>query len=105
MGIAHGIPFLCSISRPHRRGIQRRLLQVNVELTPEGLANRFKVLTALFSYLDLIRKEGVPGFLYPEQKALSDLGWRYQDKQEPSSLVPAVASSLQEYPPELALRY
>lgn len=80
------------------------LSQVGVELTPEGLSNRFKVVTAIFSYLDLMRKEGLPRYLYPEQRALADLGWRFQDKAEPSSLVPHVASSLQEYPPELVLR-
>lgn len=78
--------------------------QVDIELTPEGLANRFDVVAALFSYLNLVREQGVPAFLYPEQRALSDLGWRFQDKQAPSSLVPILASSLQEYEPERVLR-
>lgn len=75
-----------------------------MQLTPEGLANRFKVITALFSYIDLIRKRGVPRFLPSELAALSDLGWRFQDKKEPGSLVPALAASMQEYDPEFVLR-
>ncbi len=53
-------------------------------MTPEGLANRFKVLTALFSYLELIRKEGIPSYLPDELRALSDLGWRFQVRFDPS---------------------
>ena len=78
--------------------------QIEVELTPEGLRNRFKVLTALFSYLDLIRKQGVPAYLAPELQALSDLGWRFQDKREPGSLVSTLVATMQDYSPEMALR-
>ncbi|CAM9553710.1 unnamed protein product [Scytosiphon promiscuus] len=77
--------------------------QVEVDLTPEGLTNRFKVLSALFSYLDLIRKKGVPSYLASELRDLADIGWRFQDKREPGSLVPALASNLQEYAPELVI--
>lgn len=52
--------------------------QVEIDVTPEGLANRFKVLTALFSYIELIRKKGIPDYLPAELSALSDLGWRFQ---------------------------
>ena len=75
-----------------------------MELTPEGLRNRFKVLTALFSYLDIIRKQGVPTHLALELQSLSDLGWRFQDKREPGSLVSTVVATMQDYSPELALR-
>lgn len=54
------------------------LCQVEIDVTPEGLANRFKVLTALFSYLELIRKKGIPSYLPAELSDLSDLGWRFQ---------------------------
>ncbi|CAN0269727.1 unnamed protein product [Ectocarpus sp. 12 AP-2014] len=54
------------------------IYEIEVDLTPEGLSNRFKVLTALFSYVDLIRKKGVPSYLASELKDLSDLGWRFQ---------------------------
>lgn len=47
-------------------------------MTPEGLQKRFKILTALFSYLELMRKEGVPQFLAPELRRMSDLSWRFQ---------------------------
>ena len=78
--------------------------QIEVELTPEGLRNRFKVLTTVFSYLDLIRKQGMPSYLAPELQALSELGWRFQDKREPGGLVSTLVASMQEYEPELAVR-
>lgn len=76
-----------------------------MDLTPEGLANRFNVLSALFGYLELIRKDGIPPHLASELQALSDLGWRFQDKREPASVVPTLAASMQEYDPEMAIRY
>ncbi|CAM9514752.1 unnamed protein product, partial [Hapterophycus canaliculatus] len=80
------------------------IFEVEVDLTPEGLANRFKVLSALFSYLALIRKQGVPSYLASELRDLADIGWRFQDKREPGSLVPSLAANLQEYDPELVIR-
>ncbi|CAM9359574.1 unnamed protein product, partial [Laminaria digitata] len=80
------------------------IFEVEVELTPEGLRNRFKVLTALFSYLELIRKQGVPAYLAPELQALSELGWRFQDKREPGSLVSTLVATMQDYSPERAIR-
>ncbi|CAM9761157.1 unnamed protein product [Pylaiella littoralis] len=79
------------------------IFEVEVDLTPEGFSNRFKVLTALFSYLNLIRKKGIPSYLPSELRDLSDLGWRFQDKREPGSVVPALAASMQEYAPENAI--
>lgn len=52
--------------------------QVEVDLTREGLANRYKVLSALFSYLALIRKQGIPSYLASELRDLADIGWRFQ---------------------------
>eukprot|EP00752_Nemacystus_decipiens_P006180 g5577.t1 len=79
------------------------IFDVEIDVTPEGLANRFKVLTALFSYLDLIRKKGIPSYLPGELSALSDLGWRFQDKREPGNLVPSLVANMQEYSPEEAI--
>lgn len=57
-------------------------------MTPEGLKNRYKILTAVFSYLELMRKEGVPQFLAPELRLMSDLSWRFQVKDtHPSGVV------------------
>ncbi|CAN0093194.1 unnamed protein product [Hapterophycus canaliculatus] len=47
-------------------------------MTSEGLLNRFEILAALFSYLDLMRKEGMPAFLAPQLGMLSELLWRFQ---------------------------
>ena len=88
----------------HTDAYVRVALQVEVALTPEGLANRSKVLTALFSYLDLIRREGPPPFLASELQALSDLGWRFQNKREPGRLVPQLVANMQQYDTEKAIR-
>lgn len=47
-------------------------------MTSEGLVKRFDMLSALFSYLDLMRKKGVPGFVASECRAIADLRWRFQ---------------------------
>ncbi|CAM9240500.1 unnamed protein product, partial [Discosporangium mesarthrocarpum] len=77
--------------------------EVGVDLTPEGLKNRYSVIAAIFSYLRLVRDKGIPSFLYKELPAIADLGWRFLEKQEPSSAVPGLARNLQDYAPELAV--
>lgn len=47
-------------------------------MTPEGLVRRFDILAAVFSYLDLMRQEGVPSFLASELGVMLELGWRFQ---------------------------
>ncbi|CAM9687028.1 unnamed protein product [Hapterophycus canaliculatus] len=47
-------------------------------MTPEGLVKRFDILAALFSYLDLMRKKGMPSFLASELQTMSDLHWCFQ---------------------------
>ncbi|CAN0120298.1 unnamed protein product [Ectocarpus sp. 6 AP-2014] len=77
--------------------------EISVDLTPEGLLNRFHVLTAIFSYLDLMQKEGIPQSLAPELLVMSDLGWQFQDKIEADALVNWLAPNMQNYSMETAI--
>ncbi|CAM9421779.1 unnamed protein product, partial [Hapterophycus canaliculatus] len=52
--------------------------KVSIDMTSEGLTKRFDILAALFSYLDLMRKKGMPSFLASERQTMSDLRWRFQ---------------------------
>ncbi|CAN0276518.1 unnamed protein product, partial [Scytosiphon promiscuus] len=52
--------------------------EVEIDMTPEGLNNRFEILAALFSYLGLMRTNSIPNFLASELRAMSDLRWRFQ---------------------------
>lgn len=89
---------------PTRWPLLQPSLQVGVALTPEGLTKRFKVISAVFSYLDLIRRSGLPSFLPSEIQTLSDLDWRFQDKERPISLVSQLAANMQGYDTEKAIR-
>ncbi|CAM9877673.1 unnamed protein product [Pylaiella littoralis] len=77
--------------------------EISIDITPEGLQNRFKIMTTVFSYLELMRKEGVPEFLAPELRLMSDLSWRFQDKMEPETLVVWLASNMHSYDIEAAI--
>ncbi|CAM9610322.1 unnamed protein product [Scytosiphon promiscuus] len=77
--------------------------EIVIDMTPEGLKNRFEILAALFSYLGLMRKNSIPHFLASELRAMSDLRWRFQDKMSPGGLVRLLASNMQSYSLETAL--
>ncbi|CAM9610251.1 unnamed protein product [Scytosiphon promiscuus] len=78
--------------------------RVSIDMTSEGLANRFEILAALFSYLDLMRKKGMPSFFASELQAMSDLRWRFQDKTKPATMVRRIAGDMQSYSLKTALR-
>ncbi len=67
---------------------------VRMELTPEGLEHVDTITTTVFDYLNLIRKEGIQERLYAENKAIADLGFRYQEERSPQQTVSALAARM-----------
>ena len=75
------------------------LLSVYVSLTERGLREWREVGTALFSYLKLLREQGVPPHVYSDAKALRRLGFRYAEPAAPGSFVQSVSGGLGLYEP------
>jgi len=69
---------------------------VSVELTIEGFKRRDEVVASIFSYLDLVRREGIPSYVLREVEDLSQVFWRFKETEEPDRFV-GVVSSMQAF--------
>lgn len=74
-------------------------LSVTVELTPDGEANLDRITGLLFQYVDLIRDQAPQQWLYDEQAQVAALGFRFQEKSTPMSLVYQLAPRIDHFPP------
>lgn len=76
---------------------------VTVGLTKKGLDDFVKVIEILFSYLSLMRDKGIPAYVFNEVLNLEELSWRFSSKGGVSGHVQSLSTSLQKYPPTLAV--
>jgi insulysin len=74
------------------------LFSVNISLTPEGLENQQQIVKMFFAWIALIREQGIASWRYAERAQLSDIAFRFQEKQNPINYVSSLASMMQRYP-------
>jgi len=58
-----------------------------VEFTPEGFKRKDEVIAACFSYLDLIRSEGVPQYALNEVKQMSEVFFNYKEAEDAGKVI------------------
>lgn len=75
---------------------------VDIALTPKGLLSYAEVLQACFSYIGLLRKEGVPDHVFDEEKTLKKLDELFRDKGEGAGRAVNLSGKMTRYPLELA---
>lgn len=73
---------------------------VLVDLTEEGIDHVDDIITLLFQYLAMLRAQGPQQWVWEEQRELSAISFRFQDKYEPRHFVKGHVSLLQDYPIE-----
>lgn len=79
-------------------------LEVNIELTSEGLDNRDEIIRLTFAYLDLIRSQGISEQRFTEMKQQAEINFRFQERQEPIHKVMRLAMQLRDVAPRDVLR-
>lgn len=79
------------------------IFMVNMTLTQKGLQAPEKVLEKLFSYIDLVKKEGLKKVYFDEQVKMLEIGFNYQEKSDPAHFVRRLSGALQESTPEQVL--
>ncbi len=72
--------------------------EVKIQLTPKGLRNYKKIIRNVFQYLSLLRKTGLPRYVYDEVKLMSELDYRFAEKPEGTSLVNVFSTLMMYYP-------
>jgi len=73
-------------------------LNIWVELTSEGFGRYEEVLTACFSYIEMLKVAGYQSFIYNESKVLAELEEKYSDKGEGTGVAVELANNLAFYP-------
>ncbi|MFQ5760007.1 MAG: insulinase family protein, partial [Acidiferrobacterales bacterium] len=73
-------------------------LDVSMKLTKEGVPYTNDIASHVFQYLRLIQKQGITQWMFDEQKRISEIDFRFQEKPAPISYVRSIASNLQIYP-------
>jgi insulysin len=73
-------------------------LNIWVELTSDGFNSYENVLTACFSYIEMLKESGYQSFIYNESKVLAELEEKYSDKGEGTGVAVELANNLAFYP-------
>ncbi|KAK2177670.1 hypothetical protein NP493_586g01027 [Ridgeia piscesae] len=71
---------------------------VNVDLSEEGIEHVDDIVTLIFQYLSMLRKEGPQEWVFKECQDLSAMTFRFKDKERPRSYSSSCASVIHEYP-------
>lgn len=71
---------------------------LNIQLTEQGLHYTDDILESLFSYLNLIREEGLPHWRFDELKQLNQLEFDYQEFPKIGKLASQLSTQMHYYP-------
>ena len=76
-----------------------KMLSVSVDLTERGLRpeGRTAILRTIFAYLDRVRRDGVPQYLFDEIQSLNGLAWQFLEKGDAESYASGLAGNMQDY--------
>ena len=83
---------------------EQATFDINLALTPKGMAEYQTVISSVFSAIELIRQQGLKPELYLEQQKLAEIDFRFQQGGEPIHQVMRLSQMLAEYPKEELLR-
>jgi secreted Zn-dependent insulinase-like peptidase len=72
----------------------KSIFMLNMSLTKKGLANQDRILEMIFSYIDLLKNEGIKRMYFDEQATMLRTSFHYQEKSEPIHFVSALSSAL-----------
>ncbi|XP_013403642.1 insulin-degrading enzyme [Lingula anatina] len=78
---------------------------VSVDLTEEGIEHVDDIITLVFQYIKMLKREGPQEWIFKELQDLSHMQFRFKDKERPQGYACQVASVLHEYPLEEALSH
>ena len=79
-------------------------LELQIGLTPEGLARVPRVLQQVFAMIRLLREQGLPAHVFAERQAMARLDERFRDKGEGANRALTLANLLMDHPLEVAER-
>lgn len=76
------------------------ILNIGIELTPNGVRELPSVHDYVFRYLDLLKNTEPLPWLYNEQALVAEMAFRFQEKSRPTGFVYQMAPRLNHFPAE-----
>ena len=73
---------------------ENRFLSMSLSLTKEGILRIQEVIQDCFSYLELIKNQGIPSHVFDEMKSLSTIHYQYQSREKAFEYVTKTAHEL-----------
>jgi insulysin len=73
---------------------------INLQLTDEGIQYADQVITALFSYIHLMKENGIETWRIEETATLNQLMWDFPDQAKPIDEACHYSQAMFEYPPQ-----
>ncbi|NVJ68394.1 MAG: insulinase family protein [Gammaproteobacteria bacterium] len=78
-------------------------MTVYIELTPKGYKNIDEIVSNFYSYIDLIKTEGIKKSTFDELAKIRKTAFKFQEKFDVAYLASFAAGNMQYYPPQNAL--
>ncbi|XP_043259344.1 nardilysin-like isoform X2 [Colletes gigas] len=75
------------------------LFSLSLTLTEQGFKHLSDVLNAIFSFINLMRKEGPQQRIYDEIKQIADTAFRFIDEEPPAEYVEELCENMHYFPP------
>jgi insulysin len=79
------------------------LFEVAIGITTKGLAAVDQIIAAIYSYIAMLGDQSIPKYVFGEVLQLEELQWRFASKGSANGYVQNLATSMQKYPPSLAV--
>lgn len=76
------------------------LFTVEVSLTEEGYSHINEVIEAIFSYLKLLRENGIERRIFEEMQKIADISFKYAEDESAINYVSELCDKMQVFPPE-----
>jgi insulysin len=73
---------------------------INLQVTDEGMRNKDAILATLFSYLELIKEQGLEPWRINEMAKLNNLAWHYGEVLKPIDEALKLSLNMLDYPSE-----
>lgn len=73
---------------------------INLQVTDEGMNCKESIVSTLFSYIELIKHQGLESWRLEEMAQLNNLAWRYSEPQKPIDEALKLALNMFDYPSE-----
>ena len=68
-----------------------------MDLTDEGMTKITDIITIVFQYIKMLKTQGPQERIFKEKQTLSEIKFRFKDKEQPAGYVTALTKNMQKY--------